>query len=64
VLWILKKIPELDFENKKLKGKGMVNESERSKISFECGKTGFYLTLFFHSLKKTISKVLGESKSI
>ena len=42
----------------------MVNESERSKISFECGKTGFYLTLFFHSLKKTISKVLGESKSI
>lgn len=34
VLWIIKEIPELDFENKKLKNKGKVNEKERSSVSF------------------------------
>ena len=57
VLWILKDIPELDFENKKLQNKGKVNEKDRSRVSFECGKTGYYLTLFFHHLHKTIAKV-------
>jgi hypothetical protein len=57
VLWILKDIPELDFENKKLQNKGKVNEKDRSRVSFECGKTGYYLTLFFYHLHKTIAKV-------
>ena len=64
VLWIVKEIPELDFENKKLKNKGKVNEKERSKVSFECGKTGFYLTLFFYHLNKTIEKATNSSKNI
>lgn len=55
VLWILKKIPELDFENKKIKGRGMgVKEEERSKVSFECGKTGFFISVFFVHLNKTL----------
>lgn len=65
VLWILKKIPELDFENKKLKGKGMgVKEEERSKISFECGKTGFFLSVFFVKLHNTLERVGGQNKNI
>ena len=65
VLWILKKIPELDFENKKLKGKSMgVKEEERSKISFECGKTGFYLSVFFVKLNATLENVGGQAKNI
>jgi hypothetical protein len=63
VLWILKKIPELDFENKKLQNHGKVDEKERSLVSFECGKTGFHLSLFFHHLKATLEKVAGK-KSI
>ena len=55
VLWILKKIPELDFENKKLKGMGMgVKEEERSKVSFECGKTGFFISVFFVRLNSVL----------
>jgi len=29
ILWMLKKLPELDFQNKKLKNKGKVSESKR-----------------------------------
>jgi len=57
VFWILKKIPELDFENKKLSKQGKISEKERSKVSFECGDTGFYLTLFFYHLSNTLKKV-------
>jgi hypothetical protein len=41
VLWILKEVPELDFENKKLKNKGKIDEKQRILTCFECGKTGF-----------------------
>lgn len=61
VLWILRIIPELDFENKKLKNRKSVNEKERSKVSFQCGKTGFYLSMFFFHLNNTINKVVGET---
>ena len=60
----MKLIPELDFENKKLRKETGINEKERSKVSFECGKTGFYLTLFFFHLQATIKKVVGASKDI
>ena len=36
----------------------------RSKVSFECGKTGFYLTLFFVHLSKTLRKVTPKGKSL
>lgn len=62
VLWILKQIPELDFENKKIKGKGNVKESERGRVSFECGKTGFFISLFFVHLQRTFANVCGEDK--
>lgn len=62
MLWILKKIPELDFEDKKAKGKGQVDEKERSKVSFECGKTGFYISLFFVHFNKTLAGVIPEGK--
>jgi hypothetical protein len=65
VIWILKKIPELDFENKKIKGRGMgVKEEERSKVSFECGKTGFFLSVLFTKLNSTLQKVGGQAKDI
>lgn len=54
----------MDFENKKLKNKGLVSEKDRSKVSFECGKTGFFLTLFFHHLHSTIRNVLGAKSKI
>lgn len=60
-MWILKEIPELDFENKKINKISKVNEKDRSRVSFECGKTGFYLTLFFHHLNQVISKATGGS---
>jgi len=59
VLWMLKEIPELDFENKKFKGKQKVNEEQRNKICFECGKTGFFFSLFFKTLNDTIQSVSG-----
>jgi len=38
---MLQAMPELDFENKKLSNKGRVDEKERMKVCFECGKVGF-----------------------
>jgi hypothetical protein len=38
---MLKSLPELDFENKKLANKGKVDEKERMKVCYQCGKTGF-----------------------
>ena len=43
--------------------KGLVNEQERATTSFECGKTGFYLTLFFHHLDEVMNKDLLKEKS-
>jgi hypothetical protein len=51
---MLKEIPELDFENKKLQNKGKVDEKERIKVCFECGKTGFMLNMFFKHLNDSI----------
>ena len=34
----------------------------RSKVSFECGKTGFYITLFFVHLMKTLKNSVPEGK--
>ena len=65
VFWILKKIPELDFENKKIKGRAMgVKEGERSKVSFECGKTGFFISVFFVKLNEAFQRVGGYAKNI
>jgi len=65
VLWILKKIPELDFEEKKKRrGQIKVDENLRSKVSFECGKTGFYITLFFVHLLKTLKNAVPEGKTV
>lgn len=58
---MLKELPELDFENKKIKNKGKVDEKERIKVCFECGKTGFYLNLFFLHLNNAIEKVTGAA---
>lgn len=59
----MKKIPELDFEEKKKrKGQMKVDETQRSKVSFECGKTGFYITLFFVHLLKTLKNAVPQGK--
>ena len=58
---MLKKIPELDFEDKKLKGKTMVDEDQRMKVCFDCGKTSFYLNLLFRHLNATIEEKTGSS---
>jgi len=60
-MWILKEIPELDFEAKKMKGRQLISEKERKKVSFQCGKTGFYFTMFFHQLNQSIEKVTGSA---
>jgi hypothetical protein len=60
VFWMLKEIPELDFENKKIKNLGKVDEKARIKVCFECGKTGFYLNLFFLHLNNTIQKLTAS----
>jgi hypothetical protein len=67
VLWILKEIPDLDFEakrSKKNKNAGKVDESQRAKVSFECGKTGFYLTLCFHHINNLLAKLTGSEKDL
>jgi hypothetical protein len=33
-------VPELDFQNKKLKNKGKVDEKQRVKVCYECGRVG------------------------
>ena len=61
----MKKIPELDFEEKKKrKGQMKVDENLRSKVSFECGKTGFYITLFFVHLLKTLKSAVPQGKQV
>jgi len=62
VLWLLKEIPELDFENKKFKKAGKVDEKERMKVCFESVKTSYYLILFFKHLNQTIEDVAGADK--
>jgi len=61
---MLKEIPELDFENKKLKNSGRVDEKERIKVCFECGKTGFMLNLFFKHMNDAIEKITGKPKDM
>lgn len=64
VLWLLKEIPELDFENKKFKNVGKVNEKERVKVCFETQKTSYYLILFFKHLNQMIEEVSGSDKKL
>mmetsp|Transcript_34673 Transcript_34673/g.53119 ORF Transcript_34673/g.53119 Transcript_34673/m.53119 type:complete len:394 (-) Transcript_34673:2675-3856(-) len=59
VLWMIREIPELDFENKKFKGKQTVDEKKRNEVCFEVGKTSFYFSLFFQTLSNTIEQVVG-----
>lgn len=61
VLWILKQIPELDFEDKSKKTKPKISESERSRVSFDCGKTGFCISMFFVMLNKVLMKAMGNA---
>ena len=69
VLWILKEIPDLDFEAQSKKKKKNVNpikvdESQRAKVSFMCGKTGFYLTLCFHHINSLLTSLTGNDKDM
>jgi hypothetical protein len=43
-------MPELDFEASNIKGRSLVNEEVRKKVTFEAGKTGFLLTMFFNEI--------------
>jgi len=62
VMWMLIKIPELDFENKKLnkRNASKTTESERIKICFESSKTGLYFTAFFVHLNACVEKFTGQ----
>jgi len=62
VLWWLKELPELDFQNKK--GKRLdskLSDEERLKICFESGKTSFFINMLFNSLNEAIKKVTGKN---
>lgn len=61
---MIQAIPELDFENTKLKNNGKVDEKERIKVCFECGKTGFFLNVFFRYFSNIIEKVVSEKKEM
>jgi len=54
VFWILREIPELDFEDPKYKNKELVLEEQRSEVSFKTGISGFHITLFYFQLCKDI----------
>lgn len=63
VNWILLKIPELDFQDKKAKAKStQVNEDKRSQVSFGCGKNGYHVSLFFDRVYKIMTKVGGQTR--
>lgn len=57
---MLQKVPELDFQNKTIKNKGKVSESQRINVCYETGKTGFMITRFFYHLNEIISKKSGD----
>jgi len=61
VFWMLREMPELDFENQKLKNRGKVDEKQRMKVCFTTAKTSFHLDLFFLHLNNTIEKRAGSS---
>lgn len=64
VLWWLKELPELDFQNKKAQRlDSKTSDEDRLKICFECGKTSFFLNMLFNSLNTTIKKVTGKDSS-
>ena len=44
-----------------MKGKQLVSEKERKKVSFQCGKVGFQFTMFYYHLNKTLQSVTGST---
>lgn len=59
VLWWVKALPEIDFTDPKNKSK--VDEKKRLEVTFELGKTGYYLNLFFLHLFDTIQKAGNQT---
>jgi hypothetical protein len=64
VFWMLRTIPELDFEDKRFKKAGKVDEKERNKVCFNHEKTSYYLYLFFHHLNLTFEKLAGSKNNL
>lgn len=65
MFWLLRTIPELDFEDKRYKKVGKVDEKERNKVCFNHEKTSYFLYLFFHHLNKTFEKLIdGDKKNL
>ena len=54
VFWMLQHVPELDFQNKKIKNKGKVKENKRMEVCFETGKVGAQITSFFHHMNNVL----------